>query len=87
MALSNLTKEPGPSKRGPDCTVCAALKELPKKQAALLLGALQNPRWRYSEIADEIAADETLPDWIRAISQHTLGHHARGNCRARTKLR
>lgn len=87
MALSDLQGEPGDSKTGPDCTVCLALAELPDDKAALLLGALKNPRWRYSQIARKVGADDTVPDWIRAITGPTYNKHASGRCRARTKLR
>jgi phosphoribosylformylglycinamidine (FGAM) synthase-like enzyme len=82
MALNNLKQSSPaqPSKTGPDCTVCAALTELPKDKAALLLGALKNRQWRYSEIATEVAADKTVPEWVRNIAAATYAKHARGDC-------
>ena len=87
MALANLAQSPSVSKRGPDCTVCQALKTLDPKDAELLLGALKDPQWRYSAIAAHLADDETLPDWVRGINGGTLAKHSRGDCAARTKLR
>lgn len=88
MALSNLSGEPGSrSKTGPDCTVCAALDELPDEKATLLLDALKNPRWRYTDIMREVAADTTIPEWVRNIADGTYAKHASGRCWARTKLR
>lgn len=87
MALSNLTKEPAPAKRGPDCTVCQALDALPPGKAKILQAALENPRWRYSEIAEHVASDPDVPEWIRGITGGTYGKHVRGQCRARKRLR
>ena len=87
MALSNLDQEPSAAKKGPDCTVCQALAALPDNQAELIRAALSNPRWRYTEIAAEVASDETVPDWVRAIHHQTYRRHAKGDCAARERLR
>lgn len=87
MALSNFKKEPASLKKGPDCTVCQALEALPKDKAALILGALQNPRWRFTQIAAEVASDESVPEWVRDIQHQTYRRHAKGGCAARVKLR
>lgn len=80
MALSNLSLEPSAAKKGPDCTVCSALTELPPDKAELILSALRNPRWRYSEIANEVASDQDLPEWVRGIADSTYARHAKGGC-------
>lgn len=80
MALSNLSLEPSAAKKGPDCTVCQALAELPSDKADLILGALRNPRWRYTEIVNEVASDQDVPEWVRNIAEGTYSRHAKGGC-------
>ena len=80
MAISNLSSEPSAAKKGPDCTVCSALDELPKDKAQLILAALKNPRWRYTEIVEEVASDPTAPEWVRNIADRTYARHANGKC-------
>lgn len=87
MALSNLSDEPAKASRGPDCTVCQALAELPEDKSTLIRQALANPRWRYTAIAQEVATDPDVPDWVRAIHHQTFRRHARGDCAARERLR
>lgn len=87
MPLSKLASDPGPSRQGPDCTVCQALVALPPAKAKILQAALENPRWRYSEIAEHVSSDPDIPDWIREIAGGTYGKHVRGQCRARKRLR
>ena len=80
MAISNLSGEPSAAKMGPDCSVCSALDELPKDKAKLLLAALKNPRWRYTEIVEEVASDQSVPEWVRNIADRTYARHANGKC-------
>lgn len=87
MALSKLTQPPPPSRQGPECSVCQALVALPPAKAKILQAALKDPRWRFSEIAEAVASDPDVPDWIRAITGGTYGKHVRGQCRARKRLR
>lgn len=87
MAIGNLSDMPRATKKGPDCTVCSALRELEPDKATLIEGALRNPRWRYTEIAAEVASDATVPEWVRDIHHSTYARHAKGGCAARKKLR
>lgn len=88
MAIASIaTTEASVSRKGPSCTVCAALDELPADDAAGLLSLLKNRAWRYTEIAERIAADEDTPEWVRNIHHSTYARHAKGSCSARTKLR
>jgi hypothetical protein len=87
VALSNLTREPSAVKKGPDCTVCLALAELPKASATALRAGLSNPHWRFSQIAEEVASDKDAPEWVRNIQPGVYRRHARGECAAREKMR
>lgn len=88
MAISALSKTPpGEVTKGPSCTVCAALEELPEADAAGLLALLSDRRRRYTEIAELIAADQDTPVWVRNIAHQTYARHATGRCAARTRLR
>jgi hypothetical protein len=85
VAISDLANlEPSPARKGPSCTVCQALEQIDPDEAAGLRSLLANPRWRYSEIADRIAAD---PDTPLEIPHQTLARHAKGHCAARERLR
>lgn len=79
MAISEIarTAPPPPSRKGPLCTVCQALADLPKKEAAALERLLADTSWRYKEIAQRIAKD---PDYPLNIDHTTYGRHARGEC-------
>lgn len=89
MAIANLaqTTPVGNHRRGPSCTVCAALEELSPDDAAGLIQLLSDKRRRYTEVADLIAADQDTPEWVRNIHHSTYARHATGGCAARTKLR
>lgn len=84
MALTQITnREPTPIKRAP-CTVCVALAELDDQSSAALRALLADPAWRYTELAEALAADEDTP---LTFQPETLSRHARGRCAAREKLR
>jgi hypothetical protein len=88
MAISELAKNRATQPRkGPGCTVCLALAELPDIEAAALLALLRDKSWRYSEIAERIRIDEDTPAWVRDIDGRTYARHAGGRCSARVKLR
>lgn len=88
MAIADLANEqPTRVDKGPDCTVCQALIELPEADAAGLRTMLANKRLRFTEIQARIADDEDTPDWIRAIAHGTYRRHAKGQCAAREVLR
>ena len=84
MALADLTKEP---MQAGVCVVCQAVAALPPSKAKILQAALENPRWRYSEIAKKVATDPDVPEWMREITGDSYGKHVRGQCRARKRLR
>lgn len=84
MALSELTQEPALKRY---CSVCQALDALPPAKAEILQAALENPRWRYSQIATKVSTDTTVPEWVRDITGDMYGKHVRGQCRARKRLR
>lgn len=79
MALSDAVAEK--ARKGPPCTVCFAMERLPAEESAALVQMLSDTGWRYTQISEELHKI----GWD--ISNHTLGHHARGHCSARVKLR
>lgn len=88
MAISKIASRPSSAViKGPDCTVCRALVELPKADAAGLLKMLRDTSLRFTEIADRIWHDEDTPEWVRKIHHSTYARHTKGQCAARTKLR
>lgn len=88
MAIADLaTTKHQPADKGPDCTVCQALLELPEADAHGLRAMLADKRRRFTEIAALIAADPDTPDWVRAIKHGTYRRHARGQCAASEVLR
>lgn len=88
MGISSIAKTTaGNIIKGPSCTVCRALDELPKDDAAGLLELLSDRARRFTEIADLIHEDEDTPDWVRKIHHSTYARHAKGQCAARTRLR
>ena len=88
MAISDLASStPAPVSKGPDCTVCQALAELPEADAQGLRQMLADKRRRFSEIAELVAADPDTPTWVRNIAHGTYRRHARGQCSAREVLR
>lgn len=70
--------------KGPTCTVCLALANLPLEEADALRQLLADPAWRYTELSDRLASD---PDTPLDIPHSTLARHAKGRCAAREKLR
>lgn len=78
MAISNLLKD-GPTtvRKGPMCSVCQALVDLPPKEAAALEALMANTSWRYKELAQKVAEDEDYP---LNIDHATYARHARGDC-------
>lgn len=88
MAISDLaSRTPTSPSKGPDCTVCQALLELPEADADGLRQMLADKRRRFSEIAELIGADPDTPAWVRNIAHGTYRRHARGQCSAREVLR
>lgn len=82
MAISDIAKrEPGSTRKGPPCTVCALLDSVSDKEAATLVDLLSDPGVRYSWLSQQLAAEGY------DIPQDRLARHARGICAARTKLR
>lgn len=82
MAISNIADRAGPkARKGPPCSVCTLLDRLPDAEREALLQLLRDPEWRYADIARELMTEGY------DLSAYTLGHHARGDCAARTKLR
>ena len=83
--ISDIVNEDATSAvKGPSCSVCKALADLPDTEAAALRQLLADPRWRYSELSDRLEAD---PDTPLRIHSGTLARHARGHCSARERLR
>ncbi len=88
MAISQIAKTAATAvTKGPSCTVCRALDELPDDDAAGLLQLLSDRSRRFTEIADLVYADEDTPDWVRKIHHSTYARHAKGHCAAKAKLR
>lgn len=88
MAISSIAKTVASEvNKGPSCTVCRALEELPKDDAAGLLTMLSDKSRRFTEIADLIWNDDDTPDWVRKIHHSTYARHTKGECAARVKLR
>lgn len=88
MAISTIAQQAATRpQKGPSCTVCRALAELPKADAEGLLALLSDPSWRYTAIASLIYEDEDTPQWVREIHHKTYARHATGDCSARKRLR
>lgn len=88
MAISDIAStDPSALKKGPDCTVCQALAELPPADAEGLRAMLADKRRRFTEIAALVSADEDTPDSVRQIHHQTYRRHAKGDCAARERLR
>jgi hypothetical protein len=87
MAISDLPKTPPVVEKGPSCTVCAALEELPPADAAWLLDVLADKRWPFSAIAKKVKDDPDTPAWIKSIQRDTYGRHATAGCAAQVRLR
>lgn len=88
MAIADLASStPATASKGPDCSVCQALLELPDADAAGLRAMLSDKRRRFSEIALLVSADPDTPEWVRKIAGQTYRRHARGQCSAREILR
>lgn len=88
MAIADLaSRTPTGASKGPDCTVCQALLELPEADAFGLRQMLSDKRRRFSEIAQLVSADPDTPEWVRNIAHGTYRRHARGQCSAREVLR
>lgn len=82
MAIADIVhRVPSKVSKGPTCSTCAALADLPEQEAAALLALLSMPRLPYTIISDELRAEGI------DISYGALSRHARGVCEARTKLR
>jgi hypothetical protein len=88
MAIADLANSKhSPADKGPDCSVCQALEELPEADAAGLRLMLSDKRRRFTEIEALISTDPDTPDWVRAIKNGTYRRHARGQCAAGEVLR
>ena len=88
MAIADVASiPPTDPDKGPACTVCQALAELPEADAQGLRLMLSDKRRRFSEIAELVAADPDTPTWVRNIAHGTYRRHARGQCSAREVLR
>jgi hypothetical protein len=87
MALADISDTPPPLEKGPSCTVCAALAELPSADAAWLLARLSDKRWPFKAIAKKVKDDPDAPEWVKAIQHQTYGRHATGGCAAQVRLR
>lgn len=88
MAISDIAStDHQPLKRGPDCSVCQALLELPEADAEGLLALLSDKRRRWTEIQALVSQDEDTPQWVRDIHHSTYRRHAKGGCAARVNLR
>lgn len=70
--------------KGPPCTVCQALRALPESEADALQAMLINPSIAYTQISEALLNNAEPP---LDIAHYTIGNHARGRCKARTKLR
>lgn len=82
MAIADLSAAGAPeATKGPPCTVCGLLADLPDAEAAALRKLLSDPLWRYSALSDALAAEG------HKVAAHTLARHARGQCSAGDKLR
>lgn len=82
MAISDLRNtDVPPLYKGPSCTVCMLLDELPADEAQALRELLADPRWRYSTLAEALKAEG------HQVAAHVLSRHGRGQCQAKTKCR
>lgn len=82
MAISDITaRTDEKARKGPPCSVCGLLESLPDTERQALLTLLGDTGWRYSSISRELLAEGY------DIADSSLSRHARGDCRARTKLR
>lgn len=82
MAISDIRNLDVPTLiKGPSCTVCLLLEELPEDEAQALRELLGDPRWRYTALAEALKAEG------HDVADHALSRHGRGQCQAKTKCR
>lgn len=75
MDLANALKDIPAIDAGPSCTVAATLKALPDKDAEALRAALEDERWRASDLSRVLATEGIH------LSGYTLSRHRRGICK------
>ena len=82
MAISDLSERFVPEiLKGPPCAVCRLLGDLDDTESAALRKLLSDPLWRYTHLADALAAEG------HSVPPSTLARHARGRCAGGEKLR
>lgn len=82
MAIADIASTDVPALiKGPSCTVCMLLAELPADEAQALRALLADTRWRYSALSEALKAEG------HHLAAHALSRHGRGQCSAKTKLR
>ena len=74
MSLADRLSQPPPATKGPKCTACALLHDLPADEADALRAALDNPLWRGTDLA------RTLTAAGHAMKPNTVQRHRRGDC-------
>lgn len=68
--------------KGPPCSVCQALRDLPESEADALQALLRDRRVMYTTISEALFEHHGL-----IIAHGTVGKHCRGQCKALVKLR
>lgn len=81
MALSKTTLHQAPKRLR--CSVCIALRDLPKPDGDQLVAWLEDPTIEFATIARECAADPDTPN----LGSFALSRHARGDCDSGTRGR
>lgn len=80
MAIADITEQ-AKVRKGPPCSVCEVLADLPDTEAAALRSLLADKTWRYTALSDELHREGV------ELAPFVLSRHAKGGCAAREKLR
>lgn len=68
--------------KGPPCSVCQALRDLPEVEADALQAMMRNRKWTHRRISEALDSECGI-----YIPHYTIGNHVRGDCKARLKYR
>jgi hypothetical protein len=80
MAIRDITEQ-AKLRKGPPCTVCETLADLPEVEAEALRSLLADRTWRYTALSDELRKEGV------DLAPYVLSRHAKGACAARERLR
>lgn len=82
MAIADIRNSSAPTTvKGPPCSVCQLLHDLPPEEAHALRELLSDKLWRFADLAEALRGEG------HQVGAHTLARHVGGKCSAATKMR